>query len=435
MDTLTHSLAGICTAELLLEARRLGAPVAPGSGERPIDARFRRTAWLVSVAAHNLPDVDFVYAGLTGGKLGYLLHHRGHTHTVALVPLLAAIPVLVAWHLARWRGRPLSRADLGWIAAMALLGPIGHGALDFVNDYGVHPLWPFSSAWIAGDTIFIVEPLFWSCTMPLALAASRARGARIAWSVALGLGALLPWLGTLGFVPAPIPAPFALACGALAVLVLSISLRAGGRGRVLLALAASLAVLAVFAGSGAAAERAIRDRLAAYHPGARVLDVARRPIPCTPACWHAVAIEREEDFYRLTIAVASAWPALVDVETCGAMTPRERTLALEREDRGDGEVRIVASWRAPIAWLQSAANRCDGAAFLRFARAPYVLAEGERLIVGDLRYDREPALGFAETALPAHAQQVRCPDFVPPWEPWRLDLLAPAAAGGSRPPW
>jgi ribosomal protein L28 len=46
---------------------------------------------LVSILANNAPDLDIVYIGITGGKLGYLLHHRGHTHT--LVATLVLVPI------------------------------------------------------------------------------------------------------------------------------------------------------------------------------------------------------------------------------------------------------------------------------------------------------------------------------------------------------
>ena len=62
---------------------------------------------------------------------------------------------------------------------------------------------------------------------------------------------------------------------------------------------------------------------------------------------------------------------------------------------------------------------CEVAALLRFARAPW-FQDGEPRTAGDLRYDHEPELGFAELAL---AQPPRCPAYVPPWTPPRADLL------------
>ncbi|HEX7941208.1 MAG TPA: metal-dependent hydrolase, partial [Gemmatimonadaceae bacterium] len=67
MDNLTHSLVGAALAELTLPA---DAPRAT-----------RRTFFITGVLAANLPDADLVYTRITAPPIGYLLHHRGHTHT------------------------------------------------------------------------------------------------------------------------------------------------------------------------------------------------------------------------------------------------------------------------------------------------------------------------------------------------------------------
>jgi hypothetical protein len=74
------------------------------------------------------------------------------------------------------------------------------------------------------------------------------------------------------------------------------------------------------------------------------------------------------------------------------------------------------------------ASRCEAAAFMRFARAPWATpsaagASGseQNWVIGDLRYDREPSLSFAEFNLVPQLQ--RCPQHVPPWLPPRGDIL------------
>ncbi|HKE93652.1 MAG TPA: hypothetical protein VKB34_05035, partial [Povalibacter sp.] len=61
------------------------------------------------------------------------------------------------------------------------------------------------------------------------------------------------------------------------------------------------------------------------------------------------------------------------------------------------------------------------AAFLRFSRVPWTLRREHAWIIGDLRFDREPELGFAELELVDG--QERCPRHVPPWIEPRSDLL------------
>ena len=60
--------------------------------------------------------------------------------------------------------------------------------------------------------------------------------------------------------------------------------------------------------------------------------------------------------------------------------------------------------------------------FLRWSRVPFWLFEPEALVVGDLRYDREPELGFAEVSLPRGAPEA-CPENVPTWGTPRADVV------------
>lgn len=71
MDNITHSLIGIAIAEEAVQYRR-------HRGEN-VSKVAQASMWLVSLAANNLPDLDFFYSPITKGPLGYLLHHRGHT--------------------------------------------------------------------------------------------------------------------------------------------------------------------------------------------------------------------------------------------------------------------------------------------------------------------------------------------------------------------
>jgi inner membrane protein len=58
---------------------------------------------------------------------------------------------------------------------------------------------------------------------------------------------------------------------------------------------------------------------------------------------------------------------------------------------------------------------------MRFIRVPWLAMLGQATVLGDLRYDREAALGFAEVEL--HSPPTHCPGWVPPWVPPRADLL------------
>jgi inner membrane protein len=102
VDNLTHSIIGLIAGE---SAAAAGAPAGEGVHGLGADAR-RRLYAAIGIVGGNLPDIDLV--GFTnndgdldllvsgGGpgcdELGYLLNHRGYTHTLAGCALLALLP-------------------------------------------------------------------------------------------------------------------------------------------------------------------------------------------------------------------------------------------------------------------------------------------------------------------------------------------------------
>lgn len=120
---------------------------------------FRRWMMALSVIANNLPDLDLIYSMDT--KLDYLIHHRGHTHTIALaVPM--ALLLMVAPAVRNW-WRPLGWKSIHWtlLSVVVVVGAFLHLIFDSANNYGVHPFWPLDKRWCYGDTIFIIEPWWW----------------------------------------------------------------------------------------------------------------------------------------------------------------------------------------------------------------------------------------------------------------------------------
>ena len=130
----------------------------------------------MSAFANNLPDFDFVYTGITQpARLGYLLHHRGHTHTIPVALALSGAALLALVLAARRWDFGLTRRDFAWLFGLAFGGALLHIAMDFTNNYGVHPFWPFYSGWFYGDFVFIVEPLFIALGIPVYFWYARAK--------------------------------------------------------------------------------------------------------------------------------------------------------------------------------------------------------------------------------------------------------------------
>ncbi len=111
--------------------------------------------------AAEAPDLDVL--SRFGGSAFGLNHHRGFTHSFLGVPLVAAAVVGFIYLIWRVRGRRIRNPDLpprwGLLFGFACMAGLSHILLDFTNNYGVRPFWPFSERWVAADIVFIVDPV------------------------------------------------------------------------------------------------------------------------------------------------------------------------------------------------------------------------------------------------------------------------------------
>jgi inner membrane protein len=111
--------------------------------------------------AAEAPDLDVL--SRFGGSAFGLNHHRGFTHSFLGVPLVAAAVVAFIYLLWRVRGRKTRNPNLpprwGLLFAFACLAGLSHILLDYTNNYGVRPFWPFSERWYSWDIVFIIEPV------------------------------------------------------------------------------------------------------------------------------------------------------------------------------------------------------------------------------------------------------------------------------------
>ena len=160
MEPVTHILAGACLA-------RTG-----------LNRRAAYTTLAMAVAAE-FPDIDTLWS-LRGPVIGFQ-HHRGITHTLLGIPFEAALIVAGVYGLHRLRlrraahqvaGRPsdpsagdrpvrlLTAAPVRWGAlyAFTLLALLSHLWLDYTNNYGLRPFFPFNPRWYAASITFIFDP-------------------------------------------------------------------------------------------------------------------------------------------------------------------------------------------------------------------------------------------------------------------------------------
>lgn len=162
MEPVTHVLTGACLARAGFNRRAAYATVA------------------MAVAAE-LPDIDTLW-GLRG-PIEAFQHHRGITHTFLGLPVEAAFVVLVVYGVHRWREarfaqrsrpapvgdhvrveRPLTAAPVRWGAlyGFCIVALLSHLLLDYTNNYGLRPFFPFSPRWYSASIVFVFDPLIFA---------------------------------------------------------------------------------------------------------------------------------------------------------------------------------------------------------------------------------------------------------------------------------
>jgi inner membrane protein len=371
------------------------------------DARARaeeRAGFWAAIVASNLPDADFILGGISGGgKLGYLLHHRGYTHTLlAIVPLA----LVSAWAGAKIGGITF-RSSWKRLLALSVAALLLHVGADSCNDYGVHPFSPFNDRWFYGDTLFIIEPLILLALLPMAILSAGSLAARVGWSSLLALLMVLIWVGPF----TPFPVATILSCWG-AVLFLA------QRKWVGVSVPWGVLVLTFVAfAAGARATSVKMVELFGPKVGSERRGFVHTPAPGNPLCWRVIATSVEEGgSYLARLGVLSLWPEVFRPEECFARVRAERTVLLSPVSLAPrSELHWIGEFRGEVAELRDlAARSCQFSALLRFIRVPYWQRVGTRMIAGDLRYDHESGLGFAEIDLDAPGE---CPARVPSWIP------------------
>lgn len=144
MEPLTHFLTGACISRAGLN-------------------RKTALATVTLVLTAEAPDLDVL--GYLHGPVYGFAHHRGVTHTLVGVPMMAALVLVVVWavHSLRYRRRkPANPPRWGLLFWFACIGGLSHILLDFTNNYGVRPFSPFYPRWYSWDIVFIIEPVLWA---------------------------------------------------------------------------------------------------------------------------------------------------------------------------------------------------------------------------------------------------------------------------------
>lgn len=160
MEPITHFLTGACI------------------GRAGLNRKTAYATW-VAVLAAEAADIDVLWR--FAGPVEILKHHRGITHTFLGAPFMAAAvvglvggtgiwlehrrarnnPERAAREADRRRARGLPQLRWGWLFLTALIAELSHILLDWTNNYGVRPFFPFNPQWYEGGFMFIAEPVWW----------------------------------------------------------------------------------------------------------------------------------------------------------------------------------------------------------------------------------------------------------------------------------
>jgi inner membrane protein len=255
MEPVTHFLTGACIGRAGLN---------------------RKTAYatLAAVLAAEAADMDIFWS--LRGPVEELKHHRGITHTFLAAPVVAGVIVGVVAILHLWREprrrRRLAAMNLApgapvpkklqpqairwtWLYATALIAALSHLLLDWTNNYGLRPFYPFNPRWYAGSFVFIAEPILWALLLVAMIAPA--------------LSGLIG--GEIGARDKPFQ----------------------GRGWAIFALVGMLVVWTIRWAEHRQALALVANVQIGTEPAKRV---AAQPYPVNPFRWHI--IEETEDFYQ-----------------------------------------------------------------------------------------------------------------------------------------
>ncbi len=413
MDNLSHGLVGMAAGELIHRCLPLEAHDQAQSPRR-------RLLLVTGLLSASFPDLDLVLTPLLPPPLGYLLHHRGHTHTfLYLLPQALLLVALIAllWPAARRLLLASRTAMLGFFLSLSA-GLVLHILMDYLNSYGIHPFYPFDPRWYYGDMVFIIEPVFWvAFGMPLMMRIRRL-WLRLAWMAVLA--AALVYFTLQGFLLLH-SLLVLLVMGAVLALVQQ---RAGARSvaGILAGVAASLAFIVTQALATSEARQVLTEQLESLESGTQVLDAALTPFPTNPVCWMFASVERAGESYQARRGVLSLAPETLAAADCPAAFSAVPPEA--RDD--DSPVAILFSHRGDLGELQRLYQQdCHFRAWMRFARIP---AHRERQ-AADIRFSRSDE-NFTAIDLDDMAA-VACPDHVPQWGVPRLDMLQPSQPPGA----
>jgi membrane-bound metal-dependent hydrolase YbcI (DUF457 family) len=275
MDTISTGLGGALLGRALPRAK--AGPVAT----------------LVVTTAAVVPDADVLFDFFAKDPLATLTVHRGFTHSLLGVAVLAPLLALGFWRFSRDKNYPR-------LLGLAALGLLWHLITDLCTSWGTMVYSPFSRQRVVWDLLFIIDFTFTAILLfPHLLARiyrERARALSRGVVIGLALAALTAALVGVGATFLGVPFSWGLLLLLLALqgtLLAAPAVRDWGfRQPAALYCRAGLAALAVYLGVCAAAHQAALARVEAFSTaeGSAVEAQAALPQPLSPFRWTGLVL-------------------------------------------------------------------------------------------------------------------------------------------------
>ena len=394
MDNITHTLIGAAVGEAFFQVARKKASA---------DSPSRFYFYLISMIANNFPDLDLLYRFLDTSNLGYLLHHRGHTHTFIWLWPQLLILFLVFWVYLKYKKHEHFKKETWWLFITGAVGLHLHILMDYFNSYGVHPFHPFNNEWFYGDSIFIIEPLFWALCVPLMLMSAKSKWKYLVllptvtiFSVGLYFQAF-SWLSLCIF-------GFTLLTATFLMLKLS-ELK-----RPFACILGFFVVISVFSVYRSVAYNTVISETKDERIG-NVIDVVLAPLPSNPFCWTVIFLDGNKENYRIHRGILNLLPKISGCPDLATMATKEVHRVLP-EMKNTSYIDWIGFYKTTYGiLLEEIETNCELKAWFQFARAPL----RNKHFYSDVRFPGDE-LSFAsmDTSKQIGAS---CPPYPAPWVP------------------
>lgn len=419
MDNLTHSLIGYTVAK-----------IAKHSKNEKLQNAFKDKKnafflFFISIFAANFPDLDLLYSLYDSSSLGYLVHHRGHTHTFFFALPQTLFALFATALILKIKDKAVLIAGLVLVFVNICL----HIMFDGLNSYGIHPFYPLDNSWYYGDRIFIIEPLIWFSLLPLALTPFKKLISFKSFFVlfflvvvALAFKIQMMTLGTS-----------LVAVGYFLAMLYFYNKAASERAKVFSSVITTLIIILGFMVEGLRTEKFLyetfkEDSEYAHLTEEKLIEYAISPYPGNPFCWDVFVIRSNSNDryfvglgkYQSTSVPGFSCPAGMRHKSLSDTSELSEThSALNSNLINITEVMWNKDYQGTTSTLFNAKDDCRLKAWFQFVRIPYLTDEGDYL---DLRFS-ETSDERNFTKLNLNTYTGSCVKWPAPWISPRHDLL------------